>query len=87
MVSDILGLSTRPVGDDTKRVKALIRKLWCAPEDVVIMVSELRCYKDGCPDVETVVAIMEGNSEPTKVKIDKPIAELDAGILALHQPF
>ena len=47
---DILGLSTRPK-TDTKRIKKLVRDAWTVPEEVVIMVSELRCHDEDCPDV------------------------------------
>ena len=42
IMKDILDLSTRPKNDDTKRIKKLVRDAWTVPEEVVIMVSELR---------------------------------------------
>ena len=85
-MEDILGLSTRPKNDDTKRIKKLVRDAWTVPEEVVIMVSELRCHDEDCPDVETVIALMAGPGEPLKVKIGKPMDELNFEIIASHRP-
>ena len=72
MLNDILGLSTKPTGGHTKRVKDMVRRAWSIPENVIIMVSELRCHEEGCPDVETVIALMRDGAEPEKIKIYKP---------------
>ena len=85
-MEDILGLSTRPKNDDTKRIKKLVRDAWTVPEEVVIMVSELRCHDEDCPDVETVIALMAGPGEPVKVKIGKPMGELNFEMIASHRP-
>jgi hypothetical protein len=42
----------------TEQAKARTRALLQLPEDVVISVNQLACREHGCPDVETVVAIM-----------------------------
>ena len=34
-MKDILGLSTRPKNDDTKRIKKLVRDAWTVPEEVM----------------------------------------------------
>ena len=86
MSKDILGLCTKPIRNDTTRVKDLVRKVWSVPEDVIIMVSELRCYEDSCPDVETVIALLSNDREPIKVTINKPMAELDAAMINVHRP-
>jgi hypothetical protein len=85
-MDDILGLSTKPATDHTKRVKGLVRNSWGIDEDVVIMVSELRCHEDDCPDVETVIALMTGGNEPPKVKIMKPMSELQAADIDAVRP-
>ena len=50
------------------------------------MVSELRCHEEGCPDVETVIALMHEGAEPEKVKIYKPMAELNLEEIKSHRP-
>ena len=86
MLNDILGLSTKPKGEQTKRIKDMVRKAWSVPENVIIMVSELRCHEEGCPDVETVIAVMSDGAEPEKVKIYKPMAELNLEEIKSHKP-
>ena len=46
------------------------------------MVSELRCHEDGCPDVETVIAVMGDAQTSLTWKIAKPMAQVDAGDIA-----
>ncbi len=70
----------------TKRVKALVRDAWNIKEDVVIMVSELRCHEEGCPDLETVIAIMAEDAETKTIKINKPVEELDAATVTSYRP-
>ena len=50
------------------------------------MVSELRCHEEGCPDVETVIALMRDGAEPEKVKIYKPLAELSLEEIKSNKP-
>ena len=56
------------------------------PENIIIMVSELRCHEEGCPDVETVIALMHDGAAPEKVKIYKPMAELNLEEIKSHRP-
>ena len=86
MLNDILGLSTKPTGGHAKRVKDIVREAWSIPENVIIMVSELRCHDEGCPDVETVIALMHEGNEPEKVKIYKPMVELNLEEIKSHKP-
>ena len=86
MLNDILGLSTKPTGGHTKRVKDMVRRAWSIPANVIIMVSELRCHEEGCPDVETVIALMRDGAEPEKIKIYKPIAELSLEEIKFNKP-
>lgn len=39
-----------------------------------VMVSEVRCDEEGCPPVETVIAIMEPGSPPRRHAIHRPLA-------------
>jgi hypothetical protein len=72
-MDDILGLSRPPPQDSSRRVKQWVREVRSLPDEAVVMVSELRCHEDGCPDVETVVAIMGVGAADTKAKFAKPI--------------
>ena len=82
-MEDILGLSGPPRGDDAKRIKALVKSTWRVPDEVVVMVSELRCHEDGCPDVETVIALMPGGGKsPETYKVPLPMAKIDDCVIA-----
>lgn len=72
-MDDILGLSKPPAPDSSRRVKEWVREIRALPDEAVVMVSELRCHENGCPDIETVIAIMGVGSSETKVKFAKPI--------------
>ena len=78
--------SNKPKVNHTQRVKELVRKTWGIDNNVVIMVSELKCHEDGCPDVETVVALMPEGQNPRKIKIERPIAEVDPLIIKKNKP-
>lgn len=84
-MDDILGLTSPPTENHTKRIKALVQETWDLPDDVVVMVSELKCHEDGCPDLETVIAVMSGNAETKKVKISSAMADIDAPTLQAVQ--
>ena len=59
-MDDILGLSRPKATGDADRIKTLIRLHMKIDDEVALMVSELRCHEDGCPDIETVIALMTG---------------------------
>ncbi|MCB1739412.1 MAG: hypothetical protein KDK91_03520 [Gammaproteobacteria bacterium] len=75
---DPLGL--RPVSDGrhTQRIKALVSERWQLPAQTTVMVTELRCHEAGCPDLETVVALMMPGAPRQSVKIGKPMHEVRA---------
>ena len=61
------------------------------PDGVTVSVSELPCRDPGCPDVETVVAILAAGSKPRIARFHKPIPEieqdeLDEGLSGLAYP-
>jgi len=58
------------------RIKAWTHELLALDDDATTTVAELRCAEPDCPDVETVVGILEvGNNR--KIKIFKPVSEVD----------
>ena len=88
-MDDILGLSAPPRSDEAKRIKALVRAQWRVPDEVVVMVSELHCHEDGCPDVETVIALMPGGGRSAETfKVPLPMADVDGCVIsALREKF
>lgn len=57
---DLPGLSRPKGAEASRRVKQWVREIASLQDDATVMVSELRCGETGCPDVETVIAIMTG---------------------------
>lgn len=57
-------------------VKAWAREAFDLQDDVTIMVTELRCTEDDCPDVETVIAVLGEPGKARLHKLLKPAAEV-----------
>ncbi len=57
-------------------IKEWVREVFGLPDEAIVMVTELRCKEEGCPDVETVIAIMGGPGYSCKHKLFKPMAEV-----------
>jgi hypothetical protein len=47
-------------------------------EDDYVMVTELRCAEEGCPPLETVIAVLRKDQQKHTYKIHKPIADITA---------
>ena len=67
----------RPAKDPAAvdRLKGWARELLGLGEDVAVTVMQLECAEDDCPDVETVVGVLEPGSQ-RKFKVFKPLAEV-----------
>lgn len=59
-----------------QHLKLQTRKLLGLSDGVTISVSELSCREAGCPDVETVVAILTEGEKPTIARVHKPIPDV-----------
>ncbi|MEQ8230035.1 MAG: hypothetical protein RIA64_18270 [Rhodospirillales bacterium] len=81
-MDDILGLSRGKPDGNAGRIKDLVRMRFCLSDEATLMVSELRCHEDGCPDVETVIAVMGTSQNQLTWKIAKPMARIEAGDIA-----
>jgi hypothetical protein len=61
--------------DAVLRIKQWAIDLLGLGSDVAVTVMELSCTEEGCPDVETVVGILEPGCQ-RKFKVFKPLAEV-----------
>ena len=59
-----------------QQLKLQTQKLLGLSDDVTISVSELTCREPGCPEVETVVAILGGGEKPIIARIHKSIPDV-----------
>lgn len=58
------------------RVKGWAAELFGLAPDAAVMVTELRCAEDDCPDVETVIAVLGEPGRARSHKLLKPVAEV-----------
>ncbi len=58
------------------QVKSWVSQAFDLSEDVSVMITQLQCTEEGCPPIETVIAIMETPGKPRQYKIHKPLAEV-----------
>ena len=73
---NLLGGGTKPDPEALARIKGWTREALALDEDVVVMVTELRCQEDDCPDVETIIAVMSGPGQTRRFKLMKPAGEV-----------
>ena len=67
----------RPAADPAvARVKRWVEQYMTLPPEAVVMVTELRCHEDGCPDVETVIAVLGPPGVARRHKLAKPAADV-----------
>lgn len=57
------------------RIKAWAREMLGLGDDVTVTVMQLNCAEEDCPDVETVVGVLERGNQ-RKFKVFKPLAEV-----------
>lgn len=69
---------TRPPAsrEAAARVKGWVIELLGLPVDAAVLVTELRCAEDDCPDVETVIAVFGEPGQARKHKLPKPVADV-----------
>ncbi len=69
---------TRPPAsrEAVARVKGWVIELLGLPDDAAVMVTELRCAEDDCPDVETVIAVFGEPGKARKHKLLKPVVDV-----------
>lgn len=62
----------------TRHLKNLTREILRLDEDSAVTVSELTCRDPGCPDLETVIAILKKGEPPRFARIHKPLLDVTA---------
>ena len=64
------------------RIKAEKRSCLELSDDVTVSVTELNCREPGCPDTETIIAILSARQSPRIARIHKAIPEVELAELA-----
>lgn len=60
----------------SKEIKAWVRTALDHPEGTSISVIELACRDEGCPDIETVIGVLEAGKPIQTIKIHLEMAEV-----------
>jgi hypothetical protein len=72
----LFGDRAKPSREQIAAVKRWAAELLPVEPEASLMVTELACYEQGCPPVETVIAALAAGVEPRQWKLHKPIAEV-----------
>lgn len=75
---DLFTTQPRPDPAHLAAVKGWVAEALALPDDVTVMVTELRCTEPGCPPLETVVAVLRSGQPPAQRKLHKATAEITA---------
>ena len=68
--------------DMVRKIKGALKEALSLPVSATISITELACFEEGCPPVETVVALLQAGSRPLQHKFHKPAGEFKASDLA-----
>ncbi|MET1414442.1 nitrate reductase [Roseibium sp. HPY-6] len=60
----------------SSEIKAWTRELMGLPEDTPITVAELACRDAGCPDIETVIGVLEPDKPIVKFRVHTTLSEV-----------
>ncbi|MBO0719425.1 MAG: hypothetical protein J2P41_01290 [Blastocatellia bacterium] len=63
-------------------IKSWVVEYFHLSEEVPLMVTELQCTEEGCPPLETVIAILDTPGNVRQYKVFKPLAEVAAEDIA-----
>jgi hypothetical protein len=75
-VTDLFAPAGRPDPAAAARVRGWAAELFGLGPDAAVLVTELRCGEDDCPDVETVIAVLGEPGKARTHKLPKPVAEV-----------
>lgn len=59
-----------------QQLKLQARRLLGLSDDVAVSVSELSCREPGCPDVETVIAVLNEGESPRIARVHRSIPDV-----------
>ena len=63
-------------------IRAWVRHLLDLPDGTPVSVVELACRDEGCPDIETVIGIMEANKPIRTIRVHVALAEVTPNAIA-----
>ncbi len=75
---DLFVLKNPPNSTRTNEIKVQVAAELGLAEDTIVMVTELTCMEEGCPPIETVIAVFTSSGNKFQFKLHQPIAEITA---------
>lgn len=75
---DLFDQQPRPDPAHLAAIKSWVSEALALPDDVTVMVTELRCTEPGCPPLETVIAVLQPGLPPEQRKLHKASAAISA---------
>lgn len=66
----------------SSQIKAWTRDLMNLPEDTPVTVAELACRDEGCPDIETVIGVLEPEKPIVTVRIHAAMVDVTRASVA-----
>ena len=82
-MDDPLDLGKPCNGQTARRIKAWVVELWSLPETAVVMESELRCYKQDCAPLETVITVQFDDRANLERRLHKAMADIEHSDIAV----
>ncbi len=67
-----------PNRERVRQVKEALRAALSLPDGATVTVTELACREEGCPPIETVVALLRPDGPPLQHKLHKTTDAVDA---------
>ncbi|WFE87320.1 nitrate reductase [Roseibium porphyridii] len=66
----------------SSEIKGWVRELLSLPDDTPITVAELACRDEGCPDIETVIGVLEPDKPIVKFRLHSTMTEVTKSVVA-----
>jgi len=60
----------------SSEIKGWVRDLMALPDDTPVTVAELACRDEGCPDIETVIGVLEPGKPIVTIRVHSPMSEV-----------
>ena len=61
----------------SSEIKGWIRELMNLPADTPVTVAELTCRDEGCPDIETVIGVLEPDKPIVTIRVHAPMSQVE----------
>jgi len=73
---DLFAPRVRPELGQVQRVKRWVEAALGTSDGTIVMVTELACTEPGCPPLETVIAVLEGDGSRRQATIHKSVVDV-----------